>query len=149
MNDYCIKVINNLVSVSRIVDEELELISINGEVSVPITDFWALFKSKIEYEVGESLAFMIFSNTDKFRLDPEINISEKFSSSHSALKNLVFENHSDACSLTFYPDIDISIENRVLASLEKKSSIEIVTQCDMKIDSLQTFYTKQTRELKK
>ena len=109
MNDYCIQAINNMVSVSRIIDGELEPIRIRGEMYLPIADFWPAFKQKVEYEADELLAFIIFSDTENFIVDPEINIADEFITEQFDLQNVVLEYLNGGCLLSFYPHIDIDI----------------------------------------
>ncbi|GAB3530068.1 hypothetical protein [Photobacterium alginatilyticum] len=153
MNDYCIQAINNMVSVSRIIDGELEPIRIRGELYLPIADFWPTFKQKVEYEADELLAFIIFSDTENFIVDPEINIADEFITEQFDLQNLVLEYLNGGCLLSFYPHIDIeNIKQPHRLSVTKYTKAEEnkeIVNNEMTVDSLQAFFRRKTRELLK
>ncbi|OLQ70158.1 hypothetical protein BIT28_10945 [Photobacterium proteolyticum] len=130
---------------------ELEPIRVRGEVSIPIADFWPIFKQKVEYEADELLSFIIFSDNESFSIDPEINIADEFVSNHSELESLVFEHLTGGCFINTYPHIDIDIVKqpyRFPVAKDEKEDEELVNN-EMATDSLQTFFRRKTRELQK
>ena len=170
MSDYFIQSTKNTVRVNRIINGELEAIKINGDLQFPLSEFWPLFKQKIEYEVDEILAFIVLTDDENFEIDPAIIISEKFISVETALNSLIFEHLTDNVHLFTYPKFDVTINKTMPNSpineqknesllcdallklldepaVQTKIKSELVQEIER--DSLQSFFRKKTREIQR
>ncbi|MBL0711671.1 MAG: hypothetical protein JJV99_11765 [Colwellia sp.] len=147
MSDYFIKSTNEKVQVSRIINNELEAIKINGELIIALPDFWFLFKEKIEYEIGEQLAFIILTNDETFNVDANITIAEKFITPKHELHTLIVENLTGNSSFTSFPALDINVNEMNDAKIFNSALNE--PELEMKGDSLQSFYKKKTKAMQK
>lgn len=151
-NDYFVQSSNKGVRVSRIIKGELEVIRFNGDsAAIPFSDFWAIFKQKIEYESGESLAFIILSDDENFEMDAEIIISEKFISENSELKSLMFEHKRQNNYLITYPTLDINLDEVKFSPQINLGVDEPELEQEQEIvgGSLQNYFRKQTRSMER
>jgi len=150
MSDYFIQFIDKRVCVSRIKEGEPEPIRINGDFDLPLSEFWELFKTKIEYEADEKLAFIVLSDNENFEIDSGITIAEKFTLAEEDIKAVIFENRVRNHYLMTYPKVDMDFnqsESLLPASVPiRKLDIEQKQGADT--DSLQSFFRKKTRAMK-
>ncbi len=149
MNDYFIQLTNNIVCVKRIINGELEAIKIKGDLQFPLCDFWLLFKHKIEYEADETLAFIVFTDDKNFEIDSEIIIAKTFVSAEEDLNALIFENLTENIHLVTYPQFELNTENIMPSSSVEVQPVALALDQEIKADSLQSFFRKKTREIKR
>lgn len=147
MSNYFIKSIKQQVSVSRIINGELEAIKIRGDLQLDLSKFWLRFKQKIEYEADESLSFIVLSDDENFKIDADIVIAEQFSSSEYELSSLIFDNRTEHQHLITFPSIDINIEDMIPATTVNMQEDEPELEPEIEGDSLQSFFRKKTREI--
>lgn len=151
MSDYFIQSKNDIMYVSRIIDGKLVPISINGEIQFLRTEFWALFKEKIEYDSGEELAFIVLKDgKNGFDIDPTINIAEFFVAKAETLHTLIFENRTRNTEVISFPELKIDLESVASYSLlepaeEEPKEVEI----DNEQDNIQNFFRKKTRAIQR
>ncbi|NOQ65453.1 MAG: hypothetical protein GQ582_13160 [Methyloprofundus sp.] len=149
MNEYLIQAINSSVRVSRIIDGELEAIRNKGDFAFPLSDFWRLFKEKIEYEVGEQLALIVLTDDKYFELDASIVIAEKFTSENEVLNDLVSSRKAERYYLMTYPELAldyIKAEPDLSVTLQA-SEPEFIAAGEGQ--SIQDFFKKKTRDIKR
>jgi hypothetical protein len=149
MNDYFIRSISNMVSVNRITNGELEAIRINGDLQLPLSNFWPSFKQKIEYEADERLAFIVLTDDESFEFDTEIIFSEKFTSTKKALRDLIFENTSANTHLITFPKLEVNLNEFRPSPFVEVQVTEPELEQSIIGDNLQSFFKKQTREMQR
>ncbi|MFD2017740.1 hypothetical protein ACFSJQ_23315 [Vibrio olivae] len=106
MSDFIIQAKKNRVKANRVIGGELELILFAGEMAVPQENFWEIFKKKIEYVDGETLALVIVSDDNDFQVDSDISIAESFVSSVKEISWLTEELSFSGAVITSYPQIE-------------------------------------------
>lgn len=151
MSDYFIQSKNDVMYVSRIIDGELVPISSNGEIQFLRTEFWPLFKAKIEYDIGEKLAFIVL-NDDKngFEIDATINIAESFVTKIETLHTLIFENRIRDTEVISYPELKIDLESVASYSiLEAADEESEKVAIENEEDNIQSFFRKKTRAIQR
>jgi len=151
MNDYFIQSLNNRVSVSRIINAELEVIKIKGEPYSPLSEFWPLFKQKIEYESDEQLAFIVLADDESFAIDSEIMIAEQFVSSSDELEALIFEKSCEGKHLLTYPKVDVNLD-KIIANVQTQVQAyepEPELEQEAEGDNLQSYFRKKTRKIQR
>lgn len=150
MSDFIIQAKKNRVKANRVIGGELELILFAGEMAVPQENFWEIFKKKIEYVDGETLALVIVSDDNDFQVDSDISIAESFVSSVKEISWLTEELSFSGAAITSYPQIETltaytaSYVSLVASDIEADDSVE-----SEKLSvgtSLQAFYRKKTKE---
>lgn len=150
MSDFIIQAKKNRVKANRVIGGELELILFAGEMAVPQENFWEIFKKKIEYVDGETLALVIVSDENDFQVDSDISIAESFVSSVKEISWLTEELSFSGAVITSYPQIETltaytaSYVSLVASDIEADDSVE-----SEKLSvgtSLQAFYRKKTKE---
>jgi len=151
MNDYFIQSFKNRVSVSRIINGELEAIKIKGELYSPLSEFWPLFKQKIEYESDERLAFVVLVDDENFAIDSDIIIAAQFISSPDELENLIFEKMSRGNHLLTYPKFDINIDTLIVSTVINVQACEPEPELEKEVedDNLQSYFRKKTRKIQR
>jgi len=147
--DYFIQLKNNLVRVSRVKNGELEAINIKGSLQVPLSDFWAVFKDKIEYEAGDQLTFIVLTDDEGFELDGDIIVAEKFGSTDKELCDLIFEHSLPNIHCFTFPARDFTIDDVKPTPLIEQQSVESELEVEIVGDSLQSFFRKKTREIER
>jgi len=152
MNSYIIKSINERLSVSHIINEELKPIKIDGDLSFPLRGFWGSFKRKIEYEESEKLCFVILTDDEHFEIDASIAIAEQFNIADDKLQSLLAElDISEKLHLIFYPEVtfdsnpDLSNSSNIKA---QQQSIEDTSPELIRPNSLQNYFRKKTNAIK-
>jgi len=148
-DDYFIQSLNNRVSVSRIINGELEVIKIKGELYSPLSEFWSLFKQKIEYEVDELLAFVVLADDENFTIDSDIIIAEQFVSSPDELEAFIFEKMSGDNHLLTYPKFDVNITKVIANTATKVQASEPELEQELGADNLQSYFRKKTRKIQR
>ncbi|MFT5759818.1 MAG: hypothetical protein ACI9LM_004597 [Alteromonadaceae bacterium] len=149
MSDYFIQSTKNIVRVNRIINGELEAIKINGDLQIPLSEFWPLFKQKIEYEADETLAFIVFTDNETFEMDSEIIIAEKFISTETVLNTFIFEHLTENIHLFTHPTFDVTINKTTPRSSINVQTSEPDLVQEIEGDSLQSFFRKKTREIQR
>ena len=145
MNDYLIKKVSKAVQVQRIINGETEVLRLNGEVNFQLDDFWPSFKRKIEYEIGDSIAFLILSDDAHFEIDPEILIAKEFVSSKDKLHRLILNENTYNYHILTYPYFDTK-EISSYTPLQAKQNIPELLN-ENKEETLESFYSKKTRKI--
>lgn len=149
MNDYFIQSKNDVMYVSRIIDGELVPISVNGEIQFLRTEFWPLFKQKIEYDIGEKLAFIVLKDDKKgFDIDPTINLAESFVTKVETLHILIFENRTRNTEVISFPELKIDLESVASYSLPGPAEEEPKEKVNEQ-DNIQNFFRKKTRAIQR
>lgn len=151
MSDYFVETKNSNVCVSRIINGELEAIKIDGDIQIALSDFWPLFKKKIEYEADETLAFIVVADNEYFNIDTEIVIAEHFSATTDELNALIFEHLSAELHLKTYPDLDFNRDEIIPKKSFVMQAVESEPELVLEIegDSLQSFFKKKTRAIQR
>lgn len=160
MADFCIQVIKNKVKTARIIDGGLEFIRFSGEEWIEDSGYWDKFKSKIEYVEDEQLAFVIVSDTNSFALDSDIVISDKFTNNERDITWIIDGFDSVNYHIALYPETALSptiaesinvavVENKKAQSVEED---QVIAEQEVEVpngNSLQSYYRKATRDLKR
>lgn len=141
MPDFLITVSDSQVEVSRIINEKLEHLKFKGERYLCRSDFWPVFKEKIEYEENEKLAIVMITSDQDFAIDKTINISESFETSQKGLISII--NQYTKKKVCLYPNIDL----KLTPLNENKQELPSIN--DENVNSIQAFYKKKTLEFKK
>ncbi|HBC3950038.1 TPA: hypothetical protein KD869_003801 [Vibrio parahaemolyticus] len=155
MSDFIIQAKKNRVQANRVIGGELEHILFAGELAVPQESFWELFKKKIEYVDGESLALVIVSDSADFQVDAEIAIAENFEHSSKEVSWLTEELIFGGAVVTSYPQISTisDLIEPCISSVEIESEVDLVSTVEGEDvsngTSLQAFYRKKTRDYRR
>ncbi|HIF9072556.1 MULTISPECIES: hypothetical protein [Photobacterium] len=155
MSDFIIQAKKNRVQAKRVIGGELEPILFAGELVVSQEHFWDIFKKKIEYVDGETLALVIVSDCIDFQVDVEISIAESFEHSQKEITLLTEELAFGGASITSYPQISTisDLIEPCFSPLEIESKVDSTSTVETERlsdgISLQAFYRKKTRDYRR
>ncbi|MEZ8341207.1 hypothetical protein AB6D05_03790 [Vibrio cyclitrophicus] len=155
MSDFIIQAKKRRVQANRVIGGELEPILFAGELAVSQSHFWDLFKKKIEYVDGETLALVIISDDINFEADTEISIAKSFDHSEKEVSWLTEELNFYGAIITSHPQVDTISEPIESYALSVEIEPEVASTSTEEGEnlpdrtSLQAFYRKKTRDYKR
>ncbi len=156
MQEFCLFVHQDSVQVARILSGDLMQILFNGENKIPLNQFWAQFKNKIEYHPDDYLALVVFTDHPEFEIDTEIQIADAFDANTNV--SWLIEDYQGKYLHTFcYPEIDahkntkdkqqkVKYEASAMPAVKSqpKKNEEVIGS-----SNLQNFFRQQTRDYKR